>query len=810
MVLLSGEPGIGKSRLTVELAASLEAEPHQIVRYFCAPHYVDSAFRPIAIQFERVAGIWDGDPGPVKRRKFAATLSRSTSPEDKWLLSDLLSLGGDDAEAFAQVTPQQKKQKTLEAILHQLEQLSRERPVLLVVEDLHWMDPSTRELLDLTVERITVLPVLLVATARPGFKAHWTGQPNVTTLALNPLDRRDGVAMIESVAGGRTLPPEVLTQLIDRADGVPLYVEELTRSVLESGFLSDRGDRYVLAAPLPPRAIPTSLQASLMARLDRLSSVKEIAQAAAAIGREFSYALIAAASERSEPQLREALDRLVEAGLIFQRGVPPAAIFTFKHALLQDAAYGSMVTSQRQQLHRRVALAIEERFPRVADVEPETLARHYAEAGQGDRAIEHWQKAGHRAAQRLAWREASAHFRKAVRLTLEMPESTDRKRRELALVLPLGHALFGSAGGALETEAAYARARELARDLGDQDAFCRAVMGLANVFGLTARIGDSLALGTDAIAFGESGASPLTGLVARRVLGSAQWHRGELLESERHFRAALVAARQLGAGLEGAGGFTSDPVITLPVNAAIPLWALGHVDEALALEAASLSMAARADANIQGFALAWAIFVDLLRRDGAASMQHATELLRLVEDKGAKYFAGFAAWGRGAALAISGSPAAGLEQMQAGARRFLGTGGRLYEPFLWMGMAEAHRLLNHLDNAFDCLERARQCVDNPDQRFYEPEMHRLFGVFFQQRGESARAAASYLRAVATARSQAARSWELRAATDLARLWRDEGKAAPARDLLEPACASFAGTLDAPELKAARAILASLG
>jgi predicted ATPase len=384
--------------------------------------------------------------------------------------------------------------------------------------------------------------------------------------------------MIESVAGGKALPPELLAQLIDRTDGVPLYVEELTKTVLESGLLSNRGDRYVLTAPLPLLAVPTSLQASLVARLDRLASVKEIAQAAAAIGREFSYGLIAAVSEQPESQLLAALDRLVEAGLIFQRGAPPEAAFTFKPALLQDAAYGSMVKSQRQQLHQRIASAIEQKFPRVADVEPETLARHYAEAGQGGKAIEHWERAGDRAAQRLAWREASAHFGEAIRLTLEMPESAERNRRELALVLPLGHALFGSVGGAAETETAYTRARALARDLGDQRAFCRAVMGMANVFGLTARTGDGVALGEDAIAFGEKDGAAMTRLVAHRVLGSSHWHRGELLDSEHHFREALAIARQSGASLE-----------------------------------------------------AWAIFVDLLRRDGAASMQHAAELLRFVE-----------------------------------------------------------------------------------------------------------------------------------------------------------------------------------
>jgi tetratricopeptide (TPR) repeat protein len=810
VVLLSGEPGIGKSRLTVELQRVLAAELHRCIRYFCAPHYVDSALRPVVQQLERAAGFKHSDAGPSKRQKLRATLSRATSREDISLLSDLLSLGNDSPDRLAHVTPQQKKQRTLEAVICQLEHLSRKRPVLVIVEDLHWLDPSSRELLDLTVERIGSLPVLLVATARPEFKTSWTGQPHVTTLALNPLDRCEGTAMIASLAGGKPLPPEVTALLIERTDGVPLYVEELTKTVLESGLLSDRGDRYVLTAPLPPLAIPTTLQASLMARLDRLASVKNVAQTAAAIGREFSYALIAAVAAPAEPHLLGALTRLVDAGLLFRRGAPPEATFIFKHALLQDAAYASMLKDQRQQLHRRIARALEEQFPRVADVEPETLARHYAEAGLRDKAIENWERAGHLAAKRLAWREATAHFREAVRLTLEMPESAARRVRELALRLPLGHALYGSLGGAPEAEAAYAGARDLARGLGDHGAFCRAVMGMANIYGLTARIGENLVLGQDAIAFAGKDGPAMTRLVAHRVLGMSHWHRGELLASERHYRHALAIARQRDAGVQAAVGFTSNPVITLPVNAAVPLWALGYHEKAMRLEKESLSKAARADPNTLGFTMAWAIFVALLRRDAAVSMQRAADLVRFVEEKGARYFAGFATWGHGAALAISGRPSAALEQMQAGARRFLGTGGRLFEPYLWMWMAEAHLLLQQADASAECLERSRQCIEKPDQRFYEPEMHRIAGALWRHRGDSGRAEASYARAIDVARCQSARSWELRAAAHLARLWRDTGKTGPARDLLAPVYGWFPEGVDTPDLNDAKTLLETLG
>lgn len=282
------------------------------------------------------------------------------------------------------------------------------------------------------------------------------------------------------------------------------------------------------------------------------------------------------------------------------------------------------------------------------------------------------------------------------------------------------------------------------------------------------------------------------------------------MASERHFRHALAIARQHEASLHAAGGFTSNPVITLPVNAAVPLWALGYHQEATTLEKESLSKAARTDANTLGFAMAWAIFVDLLRRDAQASMQRAADLLRFVEEKGAKYFAGFAAWGHGAAMAMSGCPSAGLEQMQSGAHRYLGAGGRLFEPYLWIWMAEAHLMLGQSDDSSECLKRSRQCIEKTDQRFYEPEMHRLFGALWRQRGEGGRAEASYVRAIEVAHAQAGRSWELRAAADLARLWRDDGKHAQARDLLVPVCNGFTGNADAADLNDAKALLETLG
>src|SRR5271169_4285002 len=355
VVLVTGEPGLGKSRITAALAERLHAEPYLRLRYFCSPYHQDSALFPFIDQLGRAAGFARDDMPASRLEKLEVLLARAAPPdEDVALLANLLSLPASEPHPLPNLSPQRKKERTLEALIRQLEGLARRQPVVTVFEDAHWIDPTSRELLDLTVERVRGLPVLLIVTFRPEFQPPWTGQPQVTTLALNRLDRRDRTALVEQIAGGKALPDEVIDQIADRTDGVPLFVEELTKSVLESGLLREEADRYVLDRSLPPLAIPTTLHASLMARLDRLAPVRRVAQIGAAIGREFSYVLLHAASRLSEDELEAGLDRLVALELVFQRGTPPDAVYTFKHALVQDAAHGSLLRSSRQQLHAQI------------------------------------------------------------------------------------------------------------------------------------------------------------------------------------------------------------------------------------------------------------------------------------------------------------------------------------------------------------------------------------------------------------------------------------------------------------------------
>jgi predicted ATPase len=350
VVLISGEPGIGKSRLTAALEERLHAEPHLRLRYSCSPYHQDSALWPFIDQLGRAAGFTSDDSRAVRLEKLESLLLRAApAEEDVALIADLLSLPAPEHRPLPNLSPQRKKERTLEALLRQLESLTRQPPVMMLFEDAHWIDPTSRELLDLAVERVGSLPVLLIVTFRPEFQPPWTGQPQVTTLALNRLDRRDRTVLVEQIAGGKVLPDEVVAQIADRTDGIPLFVEELTKSVLESG--------------VPLVGIPTTLHDSLMARLDRLSSVRRVAQVGAAIGREFSYELLCVVSRLPEEELQTALARLAAAELVFQRGTPPDAVYSFKHALVQDAAHGSLLRGARQQLHAQIAAALEARFP---------------------------------------------------------------------------------------------------------------------------------------------------------------------------------------------------------------------------------------------------------------------------------------------------------------------------------------------------------------------------------------------------------------------------------------------------------------
>ncbi len=464
LVLLSGEAGIGKSRLTAAILERLATEPHTRLRYLCSPQHTESALYSIIGQMERAAGLAHDDKPQEKLDRLDATLAQtSTSVQDAALFAEMLSLPNDGRYPALDLNPEQRKQRTVEALMSQLAGLARRNPVLMIFEDAHWIDPTSLEVLGRAVDRITTLPVLLVVTFRPEFNPPWLGQSHVTSLTLNRLGAREAAAIIARLVENKELPADVMSEIVERTDGIPLFVEEMTKAVLEAE--SERAARRTAATvPSLAQAVPASLHASLMARLDRLGPAKEVAQIGAAIGREFSHALLASVARQTAAELEVALDRLMQSGLLFRQGLPPHANYLFKHALVQDVAYGTLLRAKRHDLHATIASVLERQFSDICKTQPEVLARHYARAGLAEQAINYWQWAGDRAAKRSANQEAVAHFRNAIELVETLPDRAAHVEQELQLLLALGPALMTTRSSAApEIGRVYARARELAR-----------------------------------------------------------------------------------------------------------------------------------------------------------------------------------------------------------------------------------------------------------------------------------------------------------------------------------------------------------
>ena len=537
VVLLSGEPGIGKSRLTAALLERVAAEPHIRLRNFCSPQHTDSALYPTIGRIERAAGFRHNDTAQAKLDKLDALLAQSsTSPHDAALLAEMLSLPNDGRYPALELTSPERRQKTLEALVFQVAALTRENPVLMNFEDAHWADPTSLELFGRIIDKIPSLRALLIVTYRPEFDPPWIGRPHVTALTLNRLGDREIAAIIDCVTGNKLLSPSIRRDIIERTDGIPLFVEEMTKAVLEA---ESEGDARKTAAAVPSSGlnVPASLHASLMARLDRLGPAKEVAQIGAAMGREFSHALLAAVVPKSEEELGSALSRLTAAGLLFRQGVPPQAIYLFKHALVQDAAYGTLLREPRRALHARIAETLESQFAEIAENQPEVLARHFTEAGMSETAIQYWSKAGERALQRSANAEAAAHLTSAIELICVSRKGGGESRLELRLQMALGSAARAIHGHAApETLRVYTRAR----DLLDETVPAKEQMAvLYGLFSVTFVRGDYAAarlVAGQALAVAAPEPDPEATAFANRMMGIVDWATGDFLAAAPRLR----------------------------------------------------------------------------------------------------------------------------------------------------------------------------------------------------------------------------------------------------------------------------------
>jgi predicted ATPase len=589
VVLLSGEAGIGKSRLTAAFLERLATEPHTRLRYFCSPQHTDSAFYPVISQMERAAGLAHDDTPPAKLDKLDTLLAQSsTSAQDAALFAEMLSLPNDGRYPTLELAPEQRRQRTMEALIAQTEVLTRQNPVLMIFEDVHWTDPTSMELFGRAVDQIASLRVLLIVTFRPEFVPPWIGRPHVTPLTINRLAQRDVGAMIDRVVGNKLLPASIRQDIIERTDGIPLFVEEMTKAVLEAEGESE-ARRTAAVVPSPVLAVPASLHASLMARLDRLGPAKEVAQIGAAIGREFSHAVLAAVARKPEAELGSALNRLIEAGLLSRQGVPPHATYLFKHALVQDAAYGTLLREPRRALHARIAETFETQFTETAVTQPELLARHCTEAGLIEKAAGLWGKAGQRSLERSALVEAVEQLTRALAQIASLPATPALRREQVklqvALITPLLH-VKGYADP--EATAAAERARlliEQAEALGEPPE--DPLLLFSTIYGVwtasyVAFNGDMVReLAAQFLALAEKHRAKVPIMVGHRILASALLFTGDIAEGRAHDDRALAlydAAEHRALAMR----FGQDHRVTALSFRSIASWLLGYCEAALA------------------------------------------------------------------------------------------------------------------------------------------------------------------------------------------------------------------------------------
>jgi class 3 adenylate cyclase/predicted ATPase len=730
VVLLSGEPGIGKSRLTATLLERLATERHTRLRYFCSPQHTDSALYPIISQMERAAGLAHDDTAQAKLYKLDAMLAQtSTSKQDAALFAEMLSLPNDGRYPTLDLEPQQRRQKTLEALTAQVEALSRQNPLLMIFEDVHWTDPSSLEVFGRAIDRGRSLPVLLIVTFRPEFEPPWIGRPYVTALTINRLAQRDIEAMIDRVVGNKLIPANVRQDIIERTDGIPLFVEEMTKAVLEAGS-EEEAQRTATTVPSMALAVPASLHASLMARLDRLGPAKEVAQIGAAIGREFSHALLAAVTHRAEAELQTALDRLMAAGLLFRQGAPLHATYWFKHALVRDAAYGTLLREPRRALHARIAETLESRFADIAETQPELLARHCTEAGLIEKAAGLWGKAGQRSLARAALLEGEEQLRRALDQIATLPATPALRREEIKL------------------RVAFANALALTGDF---------------------------------------------------VQGKEHYDRAlAIYDPAEHRPIATSSGRDVG--------------VTLLSFRSACLWILGYpVASRNDGERAVKNARETGQATTLMYALYFAGDSHMCCGNYAAAHLQVDELIALANAKGTPYFKALGTAGRGWLFALTGKASDAVRAITSGLTSLRSTGATLYEPRHLQYLAMAYAELGQLDDAWRCIDDAIKKVETSKERWCEAEVHRIAGEIALKSLEPPENAEAYFdRALAVARQQQTKSWELRAATSMARLWRDQGKRDEARELLAPVYGWFTEGFDTLDLKEAKALLDELG
>ncbi len=811
VILLSGEAGIGKSRLLHRLRDAIAENRHAWLNAACTPFGQTSALDPVIQMLRRQLHLGTADTPAIEFDKLDKAMAPVSAaiPETMPALAQLLSIPLPAGVNAPELSPQALKQKTLDAVLTWLLVQADSQPLVLVVEDLHWVDASTLELIEMVIAQAASARLLVILTFRPDFVPPWSAQHHVTPLLVGRLPRIDVTGMIDSVTAGKTLPRDILEQITSKTDGIPLFVEELTKTVLELGLLTSHFDHYELSGDVAPMAIPATLRDSLMARLDGLSGAKLVAQVGATIGRSFSYDLIRAVADIDDAVLHQHLAQLVRSEILMQRGLAPRATYTFRHSLIQDAAYDSLLISRRQQYHVRIARALPRLEAEVADTRPELVAHHLTAAMLSDEAIDHWLKAGLRAMGRSAVIEAITHFTRALDILDTLPDGPSRMEREIGLRIELGSALMAAKGYASpEVEKAFARARDLCAALGDTPQLFPALRGLGSYYIVRGPLDLARQLSEQLLRVAERISDPDQLLEAHRRLGLCLFLQGEMAAARQHLDHAITRASQRQG--RGIGLFGTDPDVLSLANHAWLLWFLGYPDAALDEGRKSVELAEHIGRPYSRvYALGLLASIHQLRGEAEEAGHYANMVVQLSTEQ---EFAYWLAWGRivgGWAIAAQGLTMAGIEQMRDGLDAYLATGADQMRPYALTLLAAACGQDGQTGDALAFLDQVEAGLPGR-ARYYDAEMHRLRGELVLARaGDAPRARAFFAQALQIARQQSARSLELRAALSLAKLEADSGNASEALRLLQPVIAQFSEGFATTDLRETQAFLNTL-
>jgi len=821
VVLVNGEPGIGKSRLVAEFADARNTELYDSLKFSGSPHQTDAPLYAVIEELRRAAGFRRADNSADKLAKLTALLEGPGDPTAAGVLfiADLLSLPVEQGQAAQQLTPQERKARTLATLLARIADLAARQAVVALVEDAHWLDPTSVEFFGSLVALIPKLPIMVLITARPEFVPPWPPFAHMTCVTLARLSRAHAGLLVQKVAGDKPLPEEVMSQILAQTDGVPLFIEELTKTLLESRILREGPDRYEMIGPYPSQQIPKTLHGSLLARLDRLGPAKEVAQIGAVIGREFSHELLRAVCTSAEDQLQPALEELISSELVFRRGTPSNPIYSFKHALVQDAAYGTLLREPRRALHARIADALERQFVEIADSRPEVLARHCTEAGEIEKAAGLWGKAGLQSLTRSALMEATTQLNRALTQIAALPGTAALRRQQIKFQVALANALMHTKGYASpDTKASFVRARryiERAEALGEPPE--DPLLLFAVIYGFW--VGNYVAFNGDALrdlaaqfmALAEKQGATVPLMIGHRIMATSLMCTGDIANSRTHYDRA-IALYDAGEHRPLATRFGQDVGVVVLSYRSWTLWLLGYPLAALTDANQALTEAREiGQATTMMYALAHAARTYLWTGDYATASALVEEILALADEKGASAWKAFGMMHQGSLLALNGQASQATQMITSGINAWRATGSTLWAPCYLSNLARAHAELGQFDDAWHHIGEAMGAVQATKAMWCEADVHRTMGeiALMSPLQDSAKAERCFECALAIARAQQAKSWELRAAISLARLWRDQNKRRQACNLLAPVYGWFTEGLNSRDVKEAKVLLDAL-